>query len=167
MQNFSPKRVRRIILERIIEFNEDDFREIMEKYFMLGRMGETSIEYILRNNDFNDIKFRLLNLFVGTKPIAERFKAFLEIKGIDLFYGSHFLRAVGEDDYVIYHEDVLEGIRDLLPEIAPERVRTVEEYLSFNDLCKEIRDAYGFRDLGELHEFFWHGHKNEWKEWSN
>jgi len=78
---------------------------------------------------------------------------------IMLFYFPAF-PAVGEDDYVIYCPDVLEGIRELLPEIAPERVETVEDYFDFNELCKEIRDAYGFRDLGELHEFFWHGHKN-------
>ena len=163
VQYFAPKKVRKIITEEILDFDEERFRDIMAEYFMLGRMGEQAIDYILRNNDFNDVKFRLLNLFVGKKPIVERFKAFLEIKGIDLFFGTHFLRATGEDDFVIYHDYVLKGIKELLPKIAPNRVETVEEYMDFNDLCKEIRDIYGFKDLGELHEFFWHGYKNKWK----
>jgi len=165
VQYFAPKKVRRIITEEIVDFDEECLRDLMASYFMLGRMNEQAIDYILENNDFNDVKFRLLNLFVGRKPIGERFKTFLEIKGINLFYGTHFLRATGEDDFVIYHDYVLEGIEELLPNIAPERVETIEEYMDFNELCKEIRDTYGFRDLGELHEFFWHGYKNKWKSW--
>ena len=36
----------RVTLHKI-EFNEYDFKEIMENYFMLGRMDEAAVEYII------------------------------------------------------------------------------------------------------------------------
>jgi len=41
-------------------------------------------------------------------------------------------------------------------------VKTAEDYIDFNELCKSIKNNFGFRSLGELHEFFWHGHNSGW-----
>jgi hypothetical protein len=42
------------------------------------------------------------------------------------------------------------------------KVKTAEHYIDFNELCKSIKNNFGFSSLGELHEFFWHGHSSGW-----
>jgi hypothetical protein len=61
----------------------------------------------------------------------------------------------------------VKGIEDFLThivdwELVELNVKTAEHYIDFNELCKSIKNNFGFTTLGELHEFFWHGHKSGW-----
>jgi len=75
--------------------------------------------------------------------------------------------AVKNDEYTIYHENVVKGIEEFLTHIVDWQlvelnVKTAEHYIDFNEVCKSIKNNFGFRSLGELHEFFWHGHNSGW-----
>jgi len=158
---FKPK------LERLADMDENEFKKLMlSELFMRPRLGEAHIDKILSENDFREIKIRLMNLLFGRGPLEDRLRAVIELKHVGPYIASQFLSLIS-DDYIIYHEKVLDGIRSLLPELAkwlglPERVRTAEEYIHFNTICAIIKEYFGFRSLGEVHEFFWHGHDQGW-----
>jgi len=164
--------LRPILTEKLVDFTPEDFEELLRSdWFMWPRVIEQTLQQILGENDFNEVKLRLLNLFLGKGSIEKRLQDVLNLRGIGVFLASQFLSAVDED-YIIYHRRVLEGIRELLPHlddwgILPENVKTAEGYLRFNDICRSIRDRFGFKSLGEVHEFFWHGHEKNWQFNSN
>lgn len=61
----------------------------------------------------------------------------------------------------------MKGIEDFLTHVVDWQlvelnVKTAEHYIDFNEVCKSIKTNFGFRSLGELHEFFWHGHSSDW-----
>jgi len=158
-------------LEKLADMNEDEFKKLMlSEWFMRPRLGAAHIDKILSENDFNEIKIRLMDLLFGEGPLEPRLEAVINLKYVGPYIASQFLSLLS-DDYIIYHEKVLEGIRSLLPELAewltalgllPERVRSADEYLRFNTVCSIIKKYFGFRSLGEVHEFFWHGHDLGW-----
>ena len=61
----------------------------------------------------------------------------------------------------------MKGIEDFLThvidwQLVELNVKTAEDYIDFNEVCKSIKNNFGFRSLGELHEFFGHGHNSGW-----
>ncbi len=168
-QDIRVKKVREYVLKVFPRLDEAGFREkfheMMEDWFMRGRMERRAVEDI-PTNDYREIKFRLLNLLLNKEqqqPIEERASFPQELRGVGPFLMPQFLSAVGEDEYIAYHPGVLEGIKAALPNIVeivvfPTRVESVEDYIKFNEVCKAIKERFGFRSLGEVHEFFWHGH---------
>ena len=122
---------------------------------------------IVTGNNFNETKLKLLDLFLGIRPFTERLQNVLDLKGFDPCITSQLLAAVNNNEYTIYHEHVVNGIEDFLThvvdwEIVELNVKTADHYVDFNELCKSIKNNFGFRSLGELHEFFWHGHNLGW-----
>jgi hypothetical protein len=170
-QNKKVEVFRRYVTEVFPELDEtefkDKFREMMRDWFMKGRMEELAVENILDSNDYRDLKLRLLDLLLNEqRPIQRRLEFLMGLRNVGPFFASQFLSAVGQDKYIVYHDDVLEGVKSLLPKFAeeyigidlPAKVRTADEYMKFNEVCSAIRDAFSFRSLAEVHEFFWHCH---------
>jgi hypothetical protein len=122
---------------------------------------------IVTANNFNELKLKLFDLFLGVRPLKERLQAVLDLEGFNVCVASQLLAAVNNKEYTIYHENVVNGIEDFLTHVVDWQlvelnVKTAEDYIDFNELCKSIQNNFGFRTLGELHEFFWHGHNSGW-----
>jgi len=67
------------------------------------------------------------------------------------------------DDFIVYHEKVLEGTRELKCTWMPvNKVDIDESYFAFKDVCKELNEMSEFKILEEVHEFFWHGPDSGW-----
>jgi hypothetical protein len=162
------KKLRPLLTEKLVNMTPGDLKNLMLSHlFMRARIPEQSINDIITRNDFADIKLKMLDLFIGVRPIRERLEDVMNLTGIGPYIASQLLSAVTNDEYTVYHEKVAEGIADLLPHlvdwgILELSVRTAEQYLNFNELCKSIRERFGFQSLGEVHEFFWHGHDSNW-----
>jgi hypothetical protein len=146
----------------------EEFKSLLlSNLFLPKTVSRYRAEVIVKENDFNEVKLKLFDLFLGVRPLKERLQDVLDLKGFEPGVASQLLAAVKNDEYTIYHENVVKGIEDFLThivdwELVELNVRTAEHYIDFNELCKSIRNNFGFTSLGELHEFFWHGHKSGW-----
>ena len=140
---------------------------LLSNLFLPKSVSKQAAEMIVTGNNFNETKLKLLDLFLGVRPFTERLQNVLDLKGFDPCITSQLLAAVNNNEYTIYHEHVVNGIEDFLThvvdwEIVELNVKTADHYVDFNELCKSIKNNFGFRSLGELHEFFWHGHNLGW-----
>ena len=163
------KRLKEIVTEKLPDMTRDEFKNLLlGNLFMKPRIPEQTINDIINQNDFNEVKLKILDLFFGTKPIKERIQNLMKLKGVGPYIASQLVAGIEDDEYVVYHENVIEGIKDLLPHLVDWNlfdlnVSTAEEYLRFNEVCRSIKKIFGFISLGEVHEFFWHGHDSKWK----
>jgi hypothetical protein len=146
----------------------EQFKELLlSKLFLPKSITKETAETIITENDFNLVKLRLLDLFLGASDFKQSLQAVLDLKGFDACIVSQLLAAINNQEYTIYHEHVVNGIEDFLTHVVDWQlielnVKTAEDYVDFNELCISIRNNMGFRNLGELHEFFWHGHNSGW-----
>ena len=146
----------------------DEFKALLlSNLFLPKSVSKQTADRIVTGNDFNEVKLKLFDLFLGVRPFKERLQNVLDIEGFDPCIASQLLAAVNNDEYTIYHENVVNGIEDFLThvfdgQIVELNVKTADHYVDFNELCKSIKNNFGFRSLGELHEFFWHGHNSGW-----
>jgi hypothetical protein len=146
----------------------EQFKELLlSNLFLPKSITKETAETIVSENDFNLVKLRLLDLFVGVSDFKQSMQAVLDLKGFDACIVSQLLAAINNQDYTIYHEHVVNGIEDFLTHVVDWQlielnVKTAENYIDFNELCISIKNNMGFRSLGELHEFFWHGHNSGW-----
>lgn len=163
------KKLKPILTEEMINMERVEFKDLLlSNLFMPARIHEQVASDIVTRNDFNEVKLKLLDLFLGTRPIEERLQDVMDLAGIGPYIASQLLSAVTNDEYTVYHPNVVEGIKDLLPhlvdwEILQLNVTNAEQYMNFNEVCKSIKKRFGFKSLGEVHEFFWHGHDSDWK----
>ena len=163
------KKLKPLLTERLTNMKKDEFKNLLlSKLFMPARIPEQAVNDIITKQEFSEVKLKLLDLFLGTRPIRERFADVLKLGGIGPYIASQLLSAVKRDEFTVYHPNVVEGIKDLLPHlvdwgILELSVTTAEQYLNFNEICKSIKERFGFKSLGEVHEFFWHGHDSDWK----
>jgi hypothetical protein len=157
-----------LLTEKLADMTRDEFKNLLlSNLFMPARIPEQVVNDIITKNDFNNVKIRLLDLFLGTRSIKERIQSVMNLAGIGPYIASQLLSSVKPDEYTVYHQNVVEGIKDLLPhlvdwEILEMNVSTAEQYLNFNEICTSIKRRFGFKSLGEVHEFFWHGHDSKW-----
>ena len=146
----------------------DEFKALLvSNLFLPKSVSPQTADVIIVANDFNELKLKLLDLFLGVGPLKDKLKAVLDLEGFDPCIASQLLAAVNNEEYTIYHEHVVNVIEDFLTHVVDWQlielnVKTAEEYIDFNELCKSIRNKFGFRSLGEHHEFFWHGHSSSW-----
>lgn len=163
------KKLKPLLTEALVHMEPEEFKRLLlSEVFMHARIPEKAANDIVSNKNFSEVKLRLLDLFQGSRPIRERLKDVLDINGIGPYIASQLLSAVTNDEYTVYHQNVVKGIDDLLHhlvdwEILELNVTTAEQYLNFNEICKSIKDRFGFKSLGEVHEFFWHGHDRKWQ----
>ena len=147
---------------------EEEFKTLLlSNLFLPKSVSQQTANIIVTENDFNGLKLKLLDLFLGVGELKERLQRLLDLEGFEPCIASQLLAAVKNDEYTIYHENVVNGIEDFLThvvdwQIVELNVKTAEDYIDFNELCKSIKNNFGFRNLGELHEFFWHGHSSGW-----
>ncbi len=152
----------------LVNLTPDEFKKLLlSKLFLPKTVSEQIAETIVVANDFNEMKLKLFDLFFGLRPLKQRIQTVMDLDGFDPCITSQLLAVVKNDEYTIYHQNVVNGIEDFLAhvvdwEIVDLNVKTAENYLDFNELCKSIKNNFGFRSLGELHEFFWHGHSSGW-----
>jgi hypothetical protein len=166
-QDVRVKYLKPILIEEMVNLSVARFEELLlSEWFMSPRLPEQTISGITHGNDFNEVKLRLLDLFLGKRSLKDRLQDVMDLKGIGPYIASQFLSAV-DVTFIIYHENVLEGIQELLPHLEVwgmlPTVQNAEDYLKFNEVCRSIKERFNFNSLGEVHEFFWHGHKNEWE----
>jgi len=156
------------ITTELVSISPDELKKLLLSNLFLPKSVSTqTAEKIVVGNDFNEMKLKLFDLFLGVRPLKERIQTVLDLEGFDACITSQLLAAVKNDEYTIYHQNVVNGIEDFLAhvvdwEIIDLNVKIAENYLDFNELCKSIKNNFGFRSLGELHEFFWHGHSSGW-----
>lgn len=161
-QKFRIRKLKPILTEKLPEMNEEEFRTLLKdkENFMPPAGGwDARLRQVMAQNDFNEIKSRLISLFCGKDSIEYRLQAVMGLNGFGPFITSQLLSAI-DDQFIIYHGRLVENMKKLLPRfganIEIRLVRDAKEYLRFNEICKIIRDAFCFNSLGELHEFFWH-----------
>jgi len=146
----------------------DEFKTLLlSNLFLPKSVSKQAADRIVTGNDFNGVKLKLFDLFLGVRPFKERLQNVLDLKGFDPCIASQLLAAVNNNEYTIYHENVVKGIEDFLThvvdwQIVELNVKTADHYIDFNELCKSIKNNFGIRSLGELHEFFGHGHNSGW-----
>lgn len=143
---------------------EEKFVEIFKTYTMLK---PRTLRPLLRKNPPSEIKWRLLDVFFGSKSPLERLKSLMELEGAGFFFGTTLLSIAYEGAFIIYEDKLLKGIESLLLHLTEDwagmkQVNTPERYMMFNELCKVIKKNYGFKSLAEVHEFFWHGYDSKW-----
>ena len=67
----------------------------------------------LTNMTADEYKALLLsNLFLGVRAFKERLQNVLDLEGFDPCIASQLLAAVNNNEYTIYHENVVSGIED-------------------------------------------------------
>lgn len=140
---------------------------LLSNLFLPKSVSQHTTEVIVAGNDFNEVKLKLFDLFLGVRPLEERLQAVLDLEGFNPCIASQLLAAINNNEYTIYHPNVVNGIEDFLThmidwQLVELNVKTAEHYIDFNELCKSIKNNFDFRTLGELHEFFWHGHNSGW-----
>lgn len=155
------------LTEGLANMTQPEFEKlVLSNWFYLPRRKERQYEEIIRLNGFESVKLRLLDLLVGKGPIRDRIQAFMNLEGVGPFIASQFLSTV-DDQYIMYHDDLVEGVRTLFDELFGEEFQyhfadvirkpaDAESYLELNEICKAIKDNFGFKSLGEVHEFFVH-----------
>ena len=90
----------------------EQFKELLlSKLFLPKSISKETAKTIVSENDFNLVKLRLLDLFVGVSDFKQSLQAVLDIKGFDACIASQLLAAINNQDYTIYHEHVVNGIR--------------------------------------------------------
>ncbi len=152
----------------LVNITPDEFKKLLSSNLFLPKsVSNQTAEMIVGANDFNEMKLKLFDLFLGDRAIKKRFQTVMDLEGFDACITSQLLAAVKKEEYTIYHQNVVNGIEDFLAhvvdwEIVDLNVKTAENYLDFNELCKSIKNNFEFKSLGELHEFFWHGHSSGW-----
>ncbi|MEJ2126807.1 MAG: hypothetical protein P8X84_04765 [Candidatus Bathyarchaeota archaeon] len=152
----------------LVSLTPTEFKKmLLSKMFLPNTLSKQLAETIVVGNDFNEMKLKHFDLFLGVGHIKQRIQTVMDLEGFDPCITSQLLAAVKTDEYTIYHQNVVNGIEDFLAhivdwEIIDLNVKNAESYLDFNELCKSIKNNFGFRSLGELHEFFWHGHSSGW-----
>lgn len=166
-QKITTLTVPRIVREKLLGLDDieflNEFESMFINYFMLGRMGETALKNILNSNNVAKIKQKLIDLFLTNMSPEKKLKSIMELKQVGLFFGTSLLSASSDGEFVIFHEKVLEGIKELKCTWMPlDTVDTCESYFAFNDICKALKEFYGFKSLGEVHEFYWHGKDSNW-----
>ncbi len=160
--------VPRVMKNRLLKLDEQSFRkefdELFEQYFMLGRMRRRALSNILNYNKISDIKKALDDLFLKDKTVKEKLESITELKNISWFFGTSLLAVAYNGEYIIYHDNVYEGIvnSNCINKNHMKPVKSSESYLAFNDICKAIQESYKFTCLAEVHEFFWHGKITDW-----
>jgi len=156
------------LIRELVSVTPDEFKTLLlSNLFLPKSISKQTAETIVVANDFNEVKLKLFDLFRGVRPFKKRLQTVLDLEGFSPCIASQLLAAVKNDKYTIFHENVVNGIEDFLAhmvdwEIIDLNVKTAENYMDFNELCKSIKNNFGFRSLGEIHEFFWHGHSSGW-----
>ncbi|PVX27051.1 MAG: hypothetical protein CW716_04280 [Candidatus Bathyarchaeum sp.] len=156
------------LTQELVNMTAQEFKGLLlSNLFLPKTVSKQRAETIVEENDFNEVKLKLFDLFLGVRSLKERLQTVLDIEGFEAVVASQLLSAVNPKEYTIYHKNVVKGIEDFLThivdwELVELNVKTAEHYIDFNELCKSIKNNFGFTSLGELHEFFWHGHKSGW-----
>ena len=152
----------------LVDITAQEFKTLLlGNLFLPKTVSQQQADIIVEENDFNEVKLKLFDLFLGVRSLKERLQTVLDLEGFEPSVVSQLLAAINNVEYTIYHKNVVKGIEDFLThivdwELVELNVKTAEHYIDFNELCKSIKNNFGFTSLGELHEFFWHGHKSGW-----
>jgi hypothetical protein len=166
--NLRSAKLKPKLTTELVSLTPTEFKKmLLSKMFLPNTLSKKLAETIVVRNDFNEMKLKLFDLFLGVGHIKQRIQTVMDLEGFDPCITSQLLAVVKTDEYTIYHQNVVNGIEDFLAhivdwEIIDLNVKNAESYLDFNELCKSIKNNFGFRSLGELHEFFWHGHSSGW-----
>ena len=156
------------LTSQLVSMTADEFKSLLlSNLFLPNTVSDQVANVIVLGNDFNETKLKLFDLFLGTGDFKQRLQNVLDLEGFNPCIASQLLSAVNNKEYTIYHENVVNGIEDFLAHVVDWqlielKVKTAEQYIDFNELCKSIKNNFGFSSLGELHEFFWHGHSSGW-----
>jgi len=154
-------------VEGLVDMRPSQFKElVLGNWFYRPRLEERQYEKIINQNGFEKVKLRLLNLFVGGKPLRDRIQDVMNLKEVGPFIASQFFSVIS-DQFIMYHDDLIKGLAGLFHELFAEEFQyhfavavrkpiNARSYLELNEICKGIRDSFGFKSLGEVHEFFVH-----------
>ncbi|MEM2374374.1 MAG: hypothetical protein QXI11_08040 [Thermoproteota archaeon] len=129
--------------------DKKQLKELLLGYrFYEPRLEEKAVDKIINENDFNELKLRLLDLFLGKSPLEQRLQHVMDLKGVGAFITSNLLSAI-DSGSIIFHPDVVNGMKELLPEDELRKHHKVadlnrfdinaKEYLRFNEFCKVVK----------------------------
>ena len=164
------------LLENFPKFDgnqfKDKFRDFLKDYSMI-RVRPLPYQ-IVENNDPTKLVLALMNLRFSKLPVKEKIEKLRKLEFVDFFVATELV-ALFDENYICYHDPLLEALKDpmMRPIVEylvehlelelPEKVEKVEDYLKLNEICKAIRNIFNFRDLWVVHEFLWHGRDTNWK----
>jgi len=122
---------------------------------MLGKYRDL-VEVVV-GNDVKNLKtlmktaFYVNSTYEGLKDLVVK----LGIKGLNEFFLTQFLMFTHDGQYMPYYEEVLRNLEKTFPWLM-KRIGGVSNYEEYNQLCKIVKDSYGFQDLAEVFEYFSH-----------
>ncbi len=171
------EKLKEFVEELINDFSEldgDRFKEKLRSFLqerLMARVRPIPKE-IVENNDPIKLTLALVNLRFSKMPVEERIRKLMKLHSVGPFVSTELI-ALFDENYICYHNDLVEALRD--PMINPlieylemdipqkfEDTDNIEDYLKLNEICKAIRNIFNFRDLWEVHEFLWHGKDTNW-----
>ncbi|MEM2498356.1 MAG: hypothetical protein QXR81_08275 [Candidatus Nezhaarchaeales archaeon] len=137
------------MINELPSMDKKQLKELLLGYrFYEPRLEEKAVDKIINENDFNELKLRLLDLFLGKSPLEQRLQHVMDLKGVGAFITSNLLSAI-DSGSIIFHPDVVNGMKELLPEDELRKHHKVadlnrfdinaKEYLRFNEFCKVVK----------------------------
>lgn len=81
--------------------NPSKFKElVLGNWFYCPRLEERQYEKITKQNGFEKVKLKLLNLSVEEKPISDRIQAVMDLREVGPFIASQFFLVI--NDQIIF-----------------------------------------------------------------
>jgi hypothetical protein len=123
-----------------------------------------TIDPILESNSTEQIQNAILSSLSGVLAPMEIYGKLHKLAGAGPFFVSSLLAIATDGDYIIYEKRLLEGMKEIAPEISEgmKKVDDAETYFDFMNACRTMKESFGFTSYAELHEFLWHGQYTKW-----
>ena len=103
----------------LVDLTAAEFKTLLlSKLFLPKTVTKELAETIVVANDFNEVKLKLFDLFLGVRPIKQRIQTVMDLEGFDPCITSQLLAAVKNNDFTIYHQNVVNGIEDFLTHVV-------------------------------------------------
>jgi hypothetical protein len=149
------------ILDKPDEHLKESLREILIERTMLEAR---TVDPIISRNNIGALRSALSVAFGDIDDSWEVFDQFHELDGAGVFFSSYMLSVATTGKYIVYHENLLDGLEEILPSLVAQLlpVQDTGTYFAFHLVCEALLESYRFNSFWEIHEFLWHGHDTEW-----
>jgi hypothetical protein len=83
---------------KLVNMTADEFKILLgSNLFLPKSVSPQRADVIITENDFNEVKLKMLDLFLGVKPLSERLQAALNLEGLDTCIVSQLLAAINNN----------------------------------------------------------------------
>ncbi len=167
-QNYACFVVSSTFKEKLIYLDGAEFKEeftsLLNNYTMIR---PEIFKSVFSANKTEKIKKLVAQISTDAKSPKEILNPLVELEQSSLHFGSYLLSIFTEGEFIVFHEEVFKGLKEIFPRICErwlgiEMAREVDDYFMFNNVCKNIMYIYGFKTMSEVHEFLFHGQDTDW-----